>query len=219
MRQKSQPVSTKTLPPLAFQQGCERGDNAATKKSRSVPGNEEEQEDKHRVATDRGAPFAAKRRKGPTSITRDRDSWFSSLSASSESPFLSATPSSSSGAVVTKEWLLCRHPSSSSPPTNAGSHHPPDRVSSSLPPSPPSSEMILCDHLGSTSDMVDSLVHDAQNWSLPRGKTSMEGGEERTMDVSATTTATATTNHSKRMHQQCKQAQRQVRQALLYGNS
>ncbi len=64
------------------------------------------------------------------------------------------------------------------------------------------SGMILTDHLGSTSDVVESLTHDVENWSLTR--------------ISQKTAANPNaTNNSRKKEKQrrSKEAQRQVRMA------
>jgi hypothetical protein len=64
------------------------------------------------------------------------------------------------------------------------------------------SGIVLSEHLGRASDVVESLTHDVKNWSLTRLST-----------ASTTTTTTPTADRKKEKQKQCKDAQRQVRMA------
>ena len=69
------------------------------------------------------------------------------------------------------------------------------------------SGMVLSEHLGRASDVVESLTHDVKNWSLTRLSTTPS---------TTRTTPNATKNSSdqkKEKHKRCKDAQRQVRVA------
>jgi hypothetical protein len=129
------------------------------------------------------------------------------------------------------EWLLCRHTTtklSSSCYNYPSMDKEPQRSSDSA------SAMILYEHLGDPSNMVHDLVDDFQNWSLTRwsskgrnrniqNSTSLEVGNS---SVDATSLAVGSTSSSgssdkpqRRRQLLCKQAQRQVRRALLSNQS
>lgn len=63
------------------------------------------------------------------------------------------------------------------------------------------SGMILSEHLGATSDVVESLTHDVENWSLTR------------LSPATVSTAPSTVGSKKEKQKRCKEAQRQVRLA------
>ena len=72
------------------------------------------------------------------------------------------------------------------------------------------SGMILSEHLGVTSDVVESLTHDVKNWSLTRlspaalsTRSSMVGGDSSHTE----------SQRKKEKQKRCKEAQRQVRMA------
>ena len=70
---------------------------------------------------------------------------------------------------------------------------------------PTTSGMVLSEHLGRTSDVVESLTSEVKNWSLTR------------LSSPSTSDGTATnyihTTKKKEKHQRCREAQRQVRMA------
>mmetsp|Transcript_5545 Transcript_5545/g.11443 ORF Transcript_5545/g.11443 Transcript_5545/m.11443 type:complete len:178 (-) Transcript_5545:644-1177(-) len=71
---------------------------------------------------------------------------------------------------------------------------------------PKTSGMVLSEHLGRTSDVVESLTYDVKNWSLTRLPS------PSTIDTTTTTNSNNKTK-KKEKHQRCREAQRQVRMA------
>ena len=70
------------------------------------------------------------------------------------------------------------------------------------------SGMVLSENLGVTSDVVESLTHDVENWSLTRLSPA-------TISTASSTVGSNETNskQKKEKQKQCKEAQRQVRMA------
>ena len=99
-----------------------------------------------------------------------------------------------------RQWWFSRH----SPTTPCG-----ETATTTVAESPlqirNGSGMILSEHLGVTSDVVESLTHDVKNWSLTRLSTrsSIVGSDSSHTD----------SQRKKEKQKRCKEAQRQVRMA------
>lgn len=111
-----------------------------------------------------------------------------------------------------RQWWFSRH-SLPTPLAGAGANSTTSNVSRSR--NPNDSGMVLSEHLGKASDVVESLTHDVKNWSLTRLSTTASATSTSSNNRNNSTGSNIhmNANRKKEKQKKSKDAQRQVRMA------